>query len=66
VTVPSEYFDPSVLKPLHLQELKLDFTYLHDESEPDYDLMGIGQEALEQDILAALGWDDRTEIGYDD
>jgi hypothetical protein len=56
ITVPSEYFDPSAVKPMHLKELKLDFTYLHDKAEEDYGLMGIGEEIPEQEILDALGW----------
>lgn len=56
ISVPSEYFDARVAKPAGGTEHKLDFTYLHDKSEPDYALMGIGQETLEQEILAALGW----------
>jgi len=56
VTIPTEYFDPSVVKPLHLKELSLDFTYLHDKSEADYGLMGIGEE-ISAEVLAALGLD---------
>ncbi|MGO9257868.1 MAG: hypothetical protein ACLQU1_16370 [Bryobacteraceae bacterium] len=57
ITIPSEYFDPSATKPLNLKEHALDFTYLHDKSEADYGLMGIGEEISEEDVLAALGWD---------
>jgi len=68
-TIPTEYFDPNAAKPMNLKELELDFTYLHDQSEADYGLMGIGQETIEREVLAALGWDtlseNRSEIGYD-
>jgi hypothetical protein len=65
ITIPGEYFDPSVPKPAHLQELALDFTYLHDKSEEAYGLMGIGEEGpSEEDVLAALGWDVKTAPEY--
>ncbi|MFN0168666.1 MAG: hypothetical protein ACKV22_19760 [Bryobacteraceae bacterium] len=63
MTIPGEYFDPSIVKPLHLQELALDFTYLHDTSEADYGLMGVGQASLESEVLSALGWDEMEYYG---
>jgi hypothetical protein len=56
ITVPSEYFDPSIIRPLK-DECKLDFTYLHDQSAPEYALMAVGEDALRAEVLAALGWD---------
>jgi hypothetical protein len=56
ITVPSEYFDPAMTRP-PADERSLDFTYLHDKTESAYALMGVGEELLEDEILAALGWD---------
>jgi hypothetical protein len=56
VTVPSEHFDPAVKRSTDAPMRDLLFTYLHDQNDPDYGLMGLGAEISPEEVFAALGW----------
>jgi hypothetical protein len=58
VTVPTSYFDTAVDRPKGNEDLTLLFTYLHDQSDEDYGLMGIGGGLSVDEIQAAFGWEE--------
>jgi hypothetical protein len=57
-TVPAEYFDPGPDRPAGLADHDLYFTYLHRESDLDYQSMGLGEA-----ILRTLQLDEERETG---
>lgn len=57
-TVPAEYFDPGLERPAGLADHDLYFTYLHRQSDPDSQSMGLGEA-----ILRTLQLDEECETG---
>ncbi len=53
-TIPSEYFQPDVVRPKDSLSHQLDFTYLFDDAldNPDFDLMGAGRRIRDSELAS--------------